>query len=240
MLGHGSLGQLPLGSTQTSAAPSGYTLTCNSGTYAVAGQSAVIKRDLNLAAQAGTYSVTGQSAAIKHDRSLTASSGTYSVTGQSATITKASPGAYSITCQAGTYTLTGQSITITKSSNRAGGGYEDKKKKKYIVKAGDRLLVFTDELSALNALPQEPVKQYPAKKTKKADSKRIEPLQSIQTSQPDTSVQLAEIARLASIYAQQQAYRSYLEARKYEALINLFEDLKRQEDEDDELLLLAA
>ena len=162
-----------------------------------------------MATGSGAYSISGQSAEINRNRGLSANSGSYSLTGSSIEIVKAAAGAHDITCQPGVYSITGSSVSITKSSNRAGGGYEDKKKKKYIVKAGDRLLVFTDELSALNALPQEPVKQYPAKKTKKADSKRIEPLQAIQPSQPDTSVQLADISRLASIYAQQQAYQSY-------------------------------
>ena len=117
MLGHGSLGQLPLGSTQTSAAPSGHTLTASSGSYTYTGQSATLARNRNLTASNGSYSYTGQSVTIARNRNLTASYGTYTYTGQTATITHSAVTNYQLTASAGSYTYTGQSATIARNRN---------------------------------------------------------------------------------------------------------------------------
>ena len=116
MLGHGSLGQLPLSATP-SASPSGYTLTASSGSYTYTGQSVTIARNRNLTASYGTYTYTGQTATITHSAvanyQLTASAGSYTYTGQSADLVKGRV----LTASYGTYSIAGQSVEINYAGN---------------------------------------------------------------------------------------------------------------------------
>lgn len=63
-----------------------YTLTCQSGSYTVSGQSANILRHRNLSANSGSYSVNGQSVSILRHRRLTANAGAYVLNGQPVSI----------------------------------------------------------------------------------------------------------------------------------------------------------
>lgn len=135
MLGFNPISSQPVSSVPTAGAANNYTLTAQSGSYsvsgqsanltrsrlltadfgiyAVTGQSATILRSKVLVADPGAYSVTGQQVGINVNRMLTASPGSYSIAGQSATITKTAAGAYTLTALSGSYDLTGQSATIT-------------------------------------------------------------------------------------------------------------------------------
>jgi hypothetical protein len=69
----------------------GYTVTANTGTYAVTGSPANLLRGYVLTAASGSYALTGQSANIVYTPSggvytLTAASGSYAVSGSNATI----------------------------------------------------------------------------------------------------------------------------------------------------------
>lgn len=267
MLGHGALSQLALASSSVGSVA--VTITATTGNVTLTGYTPTVSRTDNqsVGAATGHLTVTGYAPTVSQSANgtVTALTGHLTETGYSPTVTRtanqtvaANTGHLSIVGYIPTITqaLSSQTITPTtghlvltgrtpvvsiQSKTTGGGGYDDvKKKKKYIVKVGDRLLVFSDEKSALAALPpaEVKVKQYPAKR--KAPKTTIEPIQEVSNDQPDTSYQLEEIARLSAFYAQQQAYQSLLKQKQYEALINLFEELKRQEDEDDELLLLAA
>lgn len=67
---------------------------------------------------------------------------------------------------AGSYSYHGQDASLLVVSANKVGGYDDgkPKRKRYIVKNGDRLLVFNDKAEALNALPREskakPIQTY--------------------------------------------------------------------------------
>lgn len=121
----------------SSPATSGlYTLTAQSGSYAISGQQATLLRHRNLTANTGTYNITGQFVNITYSSTaavytLTAQAGSYSITGSSITLLKskllsASSGSYSIagnsatisknrvlTTTAGSYTITGSSANLT-------------------------------------------------------------------------------------------------------------------------------
>lgn len=114
-------------------------------------------------------------------------------------------------------------------------------KRRYVVRRGNVLMVFSNQADALNALPDHEVKskQYPAKKRKAPITSEICPVEAI-SAQPDTSLSIAEIERLASLYSQQAQYRQMMQQRQYEALLTIYERWKEQEEEDELMLLLAA
>lgn len=51
----------------TASVPSGYTLSCNGGSYGISGTSVELTRDRLLSASSGAYSVTGSSVTLTHD-----------------------------------------------------------------------------------------------------------------------------------------------------------------------------
>ena len=122
--------------------------------------------------------------------------------------------------------------------------YEDRKKKKYIVKIGGNLLVFSNEADAIGAIQAKEAsssqikKQYPAKKAKKQD-KVVEIKQEKQVL-PDYQVNLAEIAALAERQAAYAQYQAFIQQMQYEALLNAYENWLAIEDEEEVLLLMAA
>jgi hypothetical protein len=140
MLGFNSLSAQPLSSLSVaSAPPSGnYTLTCNSGSYSVSGQSALLTKSKLITAIAGSYALNGVSANVLRSKRITAVTGSYSLTGQASNLLRsklvtANTGSYSLvgqsaivtwtggavnytlTCNAGVYALSGQSSNVLKS-----------------------------------------------------------------------------------------------------------------------------
>ena len=115
--------------------------------------------------------------------------------------------------------------------------YEDRKKKKYIVKIGGNLLVFSNEADAIGAIQAKEAsssqikKQYPAKKAKKQD-KVVEIKQEKQVL-PDYQVNLAEIAALAERQAAYAQYQAFIQQMQYEALLNAYENWLAIEDEEE-------
>jgi hypothetical protein len=96
----------------TSGVTNAYALLANNGSYATAGQSAIILRSKIVSANNGSYATTGQSAVILRSKVVSASNGNYTVTGQSATLLRSK----SLLGDFGTYTTTGVPAVITYSS----------------------------------------------------------------------------------------------------------------------------
>ena len=111
-------------------------------------------------------------------------------------------------------------------------------KKKYVVKVGDRLMVFSKQEDALNALPKnEPKKQYPAKKGKQKPLEAS--IDAVAKIEPEETISLPEVKALAQAYDATDQYDALIQQRKYESLIALHQILIEREEEDIELLLLA-
>lgn len=89
----------------TASGGASYTLTCDAGSYSLAGQDATFS--VAMPAGAGSYSVSGQSALFSV--SIQADAGAYSVQGQDADLVYSASG-YSLECDAGAYSLQGQSV----------------------------------------------------------------------------------------------------------------------------------
>lgn len=122
MLGYAPISDQPISSVPSAGTPTGYTLTAQAGAYTYSGQTAILTRSRLLTASAGAYVYSGQNAILQRSRLITALAGAYGYAGQDATITKATPGAYTLTALAGSYSYSGQAATITKAGGDAWGG----------------------------------------------------------------------------------------------------------------------
>jgi putative salt-induced outer membrane protein YdiY len=110
-------------------------------------------------------------------------------------------------------------------------------RKRYVVRKGGQLLVFTDpELAkqVLHADDEPEPKKYPAKKQAKAVQKhepKPEPV-------PEQRVDLDELRALAEKQHAEAEYKRLLAQKQYETMLALLERL-REEEEDDWLLMSA-
>lgn len=102
--------------------------------------------------------------------------------------------------------------------------YGGKKKRRYIVRHGDQLLVFTNKADAL-AIALEDAK--PAKAKAKVQKPKPAPVE---------TVQLLNVKAYAELIGQAEQYAKALAAQQNQKLLELYEQM--QDDEDIELLLL--
>lgn len=109
------------GQQQATAGPNNYTLTCQSGSFNLSGQSAVLTRTKLLIASSGSFTYTGKSAALVRGRVLTSQAGSFSLSGQSATIKRDRK----LTASNGAFSYTGQQVTLLRSKLLVGqtGGF---------------------------------------------------------------------------------------------------------------------
>lgn len=96
----------------------------------------------SLSCDAGSYALAGKTATITRSRVLIAASGSYAIAGKAATIVKASSGAYLINAESGSYALTFSGATLARTGGSdvqlLGGGPGAFKREKG--SAWDRLL----------------------------------------------------------------------------------------------------
>jgi len=85
-----------------------YTLTCESGSYSLTGQSAALRAARKISAVPGSYAYAGQPVDLKVARKLTASPGSYLLTGQDAVLRAIRK----IAAAAGSYAYTGQDANL--------------------------------------------------------------------------------------------------------------------------------
>lgn len=87
-------------------------LAAEQGSYALTGQDVALNRGYVVAAEQGSYALTGQDAGLLRGLLLTAAQGSYALSGQDVTLTYTPLGAYSLTADQGSYDLTGQSVSL--------------------------------------------------------------------------------------------------------------------------------
>lgn len=85
-------------------------LTADTQSYALTGQTAGLAFNRTLSAASGSFSLAGQDAGLSFNRVLSAESGSYALTGQDATLTYTPVGGptYTLTADSGSFALTGQ------------------------------------------------------------------------------------------------------------------------------------
>ena len=92
-----------------SVAPSGYTVTAESGSFSVTGTAAGLEHDHRLGADAGSFTLTGTAAGLEYGRKLAAASGAYSVAGTAVSLEYGRR----LGAAAGSYAVTGTAATLT-------------------------------------------------------------------------------------------------------------------------------
>lgn len=92
-----------------------YTLSLNSGTFTLSGNSATILKFKVLTANFGSFSFYGQSAVFQKYKAINADSGHFNFLGQVATLAKVSAGVFIIEANSGSFLFSGKSATFQKS-----------------------------------------------------------------------------------------------------------------------------
>ena len=91
-----------------------YTLTADSGSFALTGQATGLALNRVLSAASGSFALTGQAAGLAVNRTLSAASGSYSLTGQNATLTytPTSTATYTFAAASGSFAVSGQDVVL--------------------------------------------------------------------------------------------------------------------------------
>lgn len=91
-----------------------YTLTADSGSFALTGQATGLALNRVLSAASGSFALTGQAAGLAVNRTLSAASGSYSLTGQNATLTytPTSTATYTLAAASGSFAVSGQDVVL--------------------------------------------------------------------------------------------------------------------------------
>ena len=91
-----------------------YTLTAESGSFALTGQATGLAFNRTLAADSGSYALAGQDTGLAFNRVLSADSGSYALAGQDATLTYTPIGGptYTLTADSGSFALAGQDTAL--------------------------------------------------------------------------------------------------------------------------------
>jgi hypothetical protein len=109
-------GAVPAGFTRWNGEPavSAYTLTANTGAFALAGQAAILRAGRVLAAAKGTFALAGQAVALRRTRMLAAARGAFTLTGIPANLNKSAPG--TLIALPGAITLTGNPVDLRRTT----------------------------------------------------------------------------------------------------------------------------
>lgn len=119
------------------------------------------------------------------------------------------------------------------------GGYSDKREgKRFFIKKGNKLLVFSRQQSAIDALDDAQNDEQIEFDTEVAKVERIktEPFKKVEI--PEVEVDLAELKAFAKRKGEIEQYQKWIKQQEYEALTRMFDDMR--EEEEVELLLLYA
>jgi len=160
---------------------------------------------------------------------LDAQTGAFIYTGQDAALTPA----LLMDAGAGAYSLAGQDAALT-PLQRSGGGYSsDKKKRRYIRRIGDRLVVFSSAQEAMNA-PDDDAPQAEAIEIAQPAKKLPKDAEIVQ------EMPIAQIKQVAQHFDVAGAVNTMLAAAQYNALLAYIMELQREQDDEEAILLLMA
>lgn len=87
-------------------------IQADSGSFALTGAAANLVRGRRLVADAGTYALTGAAAGLVYGRRLVADSGAFTLTGADATLVYTPVGGYTLVADPGSFTFTGQPANL--------------------------------------------------------------------------------------------------------------------------------
>lgn len=90
----------------------GRRLQADAGSFALTGAAATLAYGRRLVADAGTYTLTGAAAGLIYNRRLDAASGAFTFTGADATLIYTPVGGYTLVAESGSFTFTGQPASL--------------------------------------------------------------------------------------------------------------------------------
>jgi hypothetical protein len=214
-----------------------YADSLSAGVYVLSGKSITDTRSRVDTLAAGAYVVSGQQitdakvgAAVNYADAL--SGGSYLITGNALTDVKTGAITYSDALSSGAYSLTGQSLTDELvTSVKGAGSYDDEKKKRYIVKIGEQVIVCSSKRDALALID----KQYQDNDIIKQEIEQPAVIEQVAVAEKQSKIYDID-AMLAAMQHQAQAERLAAEMQ-YQRLIAHYEQFI--DDEEVELLLMA-
>lgn len=123
-----------------------YTLTADSGSFALTGQAAGLSFNRTLAADSGSFALTGQATGLALNRVLSAASGSFALTGQAAGLAVNR----TLSAASGSYSLTGQNATLTYTPTSTATYTLAAASGSFAVSGQDVVLAYNRVLSAAN------------------------------------------------------------------------------------------
>ena len=231
----------------------GYSLSCANVSYTYNGQASTFTLVKKLTADTGSYSLTGIDAGLEYARTATLESGSYSLAGQDATLAFSGGNVdYSLSCSVGQYRF---SVGYPSEDYFAEDYWQDNVEFVYKSKAGSsasspnrtrrvylerdgQILVFAKPALAAAYIEAEKAQEVVVETTTKLP-KRLK-LKKKEVQQPEAVIEIDVLSMLVEKY-QLPDLAPKLASHDYEAILTLYLQAQiMQEDEDIELLLLAA
>ena len=135
-----------------------YTLSGATGAYAYTGNAATFRVSHTLSGATGAYAYSGNAATFKVGHALPGAAGAYAFTGRDGTFAYVGSTAYALSGDSGSYSLTGTegAFAFSGAAKPAGGYDEARKKKRFVVKVGDKLVEYGSASAAAKALNKAP------------------------------------------------------------------------------------
>lgn len=245
----------------TGSSAGAYTLTADSGSYSLSGQSAGLFKSRLLVSAVGSYALTGVAAGIYKNHKLSAAAGSYSYSGVSASVVRSrlivgNTGAYALAgnaalfskayrlqADAGDYAINGSAANISytpiASTSSFNGGFVMRDRKVY-VKRGKQYLIFNNNKEADAYLEAEEAIET-AKKSSRGAAKRV--IKALKVVKPTIAPEpkLEELSALLAKFEVKRDIQTLQKNNDIEALYQIQSMLYalQQDEEDIEFLLLA-
>jgi hypothetical protein len=182
----------------------------------------------NIVPGVGSVAITGYAPSIAQTANQTVAPavGSVTLTGYAPTVTQASASP-NIAPNVGALTITGYAPTVVQSGAVGGGGYDDKLKRRYVVKVGNKLIEFKTRAGVENFLQEPPEVPQTAPQPAKVPPKKA----------VKAEVPIAEIKRLAPDAKALETFNAQLQQMQFDAILKAYEQW--QDDEDVEMLLMS-
>ena len=220
------------------------TLTTQTGTFNVTGQNTNLLHKYVDTTQTGTFTVNGQSVNLEHGYVDTVQTGSFSLTGINVNLVYMPSSNRTLTTETGSFQLTGKDVNLKYSGESHGAG-KYTKKKRVVVESEGNLYAFDSEEDAFSwHEAKKAIRKAQNKRKGKPDAQvqtdNNEPIQPPKTPEP---IRVDWVANLAQQFREQTAYEDALRQQRFDALIDLYEMLKKKQIDYDHairILLLEA
>lgn len=195
-----------------------YTLSGATGAYAYTGNAATFRVGHSLSGATGAYAYSGNAATFKVGHTLPGAAGAYAFTGRDGTFAYVGSTAYALSGDSGSYSIAGTegAFAFSGAAKPVGGYDEARKRKRFVVKVGDKLVEYGSASAAAKAL-------------NKAPEAKPEPV---------AEVPIRKIKAQARVFKAEQQVQNLFKQQDFEAMLALYEQM--QDEDDIETLLMLV